>query len=424
MSIVVLSVLLLFIIGYSLIIFEYLVRTSKAAIALLCGIGCWWIYFDYGEGTLDYKFSVLIENLGDISQLLFFLMGAITIVEIINAHAGFDILGRLLKGVSRRYFYSMILLIAFFLSSVLDNLTTLIVLVCLVKQVIPDSYNRKVICSGLVTAVNAGGAWTPIGDVTTTMLWIQYRITTLSIMQSLFIPSLVCLVVFGLIHSFFMKKDDSCYDIPELPVQQHPESLWVLILGMATLASVPILKIVFNLPPFMGILFGLGVLWVITDWMHHEKEDKQHLKVYYVLSKIDMSTVLFFLGILLAIDALKVVGFLEILANKLLDAMPGIYGIAVLTGFLSAIIDNVPLVAASIRMFDVSQFPPDHNLWKLLAFCAGTGGSMLIIGSAPGVALMSLEKISFWWYAKRVGWISLIAFLSGVLTYFFLNSII
>lgn len=403
---------LIFICGYVFIVFEHRFHINKAAAALLAGIICWGFFLNNGEGSLDAKFDELTHHLAAISQILFYLIGAMTIVEVVNVHKGFDLIGTFFEGRSSNFVYWAILFISFFLSAVLDNLTTIIVMVSLLRPIIPSTEHRKLLCAGLVMAVNAGGAWTPIGDVTTTMLWIEGVITSSVIMSKLFIPSLVTIIVFGLIHRRVVGQFSSSIakiDKKNLPAGSIP----ILILGIVCLIMVPVLKGLLDIPPYLGILFGAAVMWLVTDLLHHQHQERQHLRVLHVLTKIDMGCVLFFLGILLMVDALESAGFLQQLAVQISQQIPSIDYLAIVIGLVSAVVDNVPLVAACIKMFQ-NVYPVNYSFWTLTAFAAGTGGSILIIGSAPGVALMSMEDVSFWWYFRYAGWIAFIAYGVGI----------
>ncbi len=410
---------LVFVIGYFLIIFEPHVLVNKASTALFAGALAWILYLNFGEGSLAGRLEQLYEHLSGISQVLFFLIGAMTIVELINAHRGFDVMGALFKGRSNRSAYWIVLFVAFFLSSILDNLTTLIVLVCLLKGFVHKTAVRRTMALALVFAVNAGGAWTVIGDVTTTLLWIQGYIHTLGVSQALFLPSFVSMVVFGAVHQFQLEQGTLGENHEK--EKEFEGSRKVLVVGLISLAIVPLLKLTLNVPPFMGVLFSLSVMWMLTDLMHSHFEDRRHLRVYSALSRIDHATVLFFMGILLAVSALEVAGVLKLIAQFLQTWIHNLDAIPVALGVISAVVDNVPLVAASMNMYTLDQFPQGDDFWNLLAFCAGTGGSILLIGSAPGVALSSLETISFTDYLKKVSWIAGIAYIVGILTYMMIH---
>ena len=398
-----------FLLGYAGIVFEHKFF-DKAATAILTGVICWGLYFLLGEGADKEKIAALSEHLSDISQVVFFIIGAMLIVEVIDSHRGFSFIEKLMKIESKTMIFWILFASGFFLSSILDNLTTLIVMVSLYKKLIPERKERLFLSASLVAVVNAGGAWTPIGDITTTMLWIADRISTVSIMTKLFIPSVVSALIVGL---FVKNKVNIPNRIESKEEQKHePYSTLILILGLFCLINVPILKALIGLPPFMGILFGVGILWAVTDIIHYKDENAKHLRIQQILPKIDFSVALFFLGILLAVDALESFGALKSLAEWVRVVFPSENVFAAVLGIISAIVDNVPLVAATIRMFGLDVYPRDHHIWNMLAFCVGVGGSLLVIGSAPGIALMSLEKINFTWYFKNM---TLIVFISYVI---------
>ncbi len=408
-----------FLLGYTLIIVEGAIHIDKAATALLTGVVCWIILFQTAGANQDINHA-LNEHLAGIAQILFFLMGAMLIVEVINVHRGFELVGRILTVDSPKGLFWGTISIGFVLSSVLDNLTSIIVLITLLQKIIPKREERLLITAALVTAVNIGGAWTPIGDVTTTMLWINGNITTFSIIKQLWFPCVASLAVFGLVGMRLMPKKIT----PNETLAQtrpYPGAKRLLYLGIATLIAVPLLKALLGVPPFMGILIGVGIMWIVTDLLHRHKESHQHLRVYQVLTRVDMTSILFFLGILLAVDALETAGILKNLAAFLSQAIPSQAIVATLIGIVSAVVDNVPLVAASMKMYPLSQYPVDDPLWALIAFCAGVGGSLLIIGSAPGIALMSLEKVSFGWYLRKISLASLVAYLIGIGIYVIAN---
>lgn len=407
----------IFIIGYVAIAFEHPIRTNKTASALLTGVLCWVVYIMSGTNT-ELVSEQLYEHLGQISGILFFLLGAMTIVELIDAHDGFDVITTKIKTSDQLKLLWIISIITFFLSAVLDNLTTTIVMVSLLRKLISEKKTRMFFVSMVVLAANAGGAWSPIGDVTTTMLWIGGQVTTGSIIFNLIIPSLVCLLVPLLILSFSMKGKVTKPDFVESTHTEKTtdfERKIVLALGIGALVFVPFFKTITHLPPFMGMLFGLAILWIVTEFIHQNKNDadKDSYSVIQALRKADVPSVLFFLGILVAISALESTHQLRDLAQWM-DAKIGNLDIIVLTiGLLSSIVDNVPLVAAGMGMYDMATYPTDHYFWTFLAYCAGVGGSCLIIGSAAGVAAMGMEKIDFLWYFKNVSWLALIGYLSG-----------
>lgn len=413
----------IFVIGYFLITIEHLIRIDKATIALLMGIACWVVHFVYGGNLCIYSQNCLKDHISSISQIIFFLLGALAIVAIINEHNGFSLIANAMTVRSKRKLLWIIGFLAFFLSAILDNLTTTIVMVTLLSGLIPRSEDRLIIGGGIVIAANAGGAWTPIGDVTTTMLWIGEQITSVAIMRDLFLPSIVCMIVsFGIL-SFFLKGDFDMKNIDRQNNALEPRGNLIFFLGIAALIFVPVFKILTGLPPFMGVLLGLGVLWLVTDILHRAHYDRQHLLVPKILTKVDLSGLLFFLGILLAIDALDSAGILERLAHWLDHHFNHPAYIAILIGLASAVVDNVPLVAATMGMYELTQYPPDNPFWQMIAFCAGTGGSILIIGSAAGIVFMGLEKVDFFWYVKKISLAALAGYFAGIATYLMLTPI-
>jgi Na+/H+ antiporter NhaD/arsenite permease-like protein len=364
----------------------------------------------------------LVHHLGELSGILFFLMGAMTIVELVDAHDGFDIITGKINQTDKRKLLWIIAFITFFLSATLDNLTTTIVIVSLLRKLIKGEKERLFFVGIVVVAANAGGAWSPIGDVTTTMLWIGNQISASNIVLKVFLPSVVCLAV-PLVYLSFKLKGDIQRPVVKSSDTKHVLTLrnqkTVLIAGVSGLVFVPVFKTITHLPPFMGILFSLGILWVVVEIMHKGKEDdhKNKYSVVQALRKIDVPSILFFLGILVSIAALESVGSLVQLAGWLDKNLQNENIIVMAIGLLSSIIDNVPLVAAAQGMYDLSVFPTDHSFWQFLAYCAGTGGSALIIGSAAGVAAMGMEKISFFWYMKKISLLALLGYFSGAAVY-------
>lgn len=402
-------IILVFIIGYLAIIFEHNIRVNKTASALLMAAFTWMFLFFAAPNM-----HALGEKVNDVSQIIFFLIGAMALVEVIDVHKGFKVITDLIQTNSKRKMLWIIGLATFFLSAILDNLTTTIVMISLLRKLVTDSKERLILGSMVVIAANAGGAWTPIGDVTTTMLWIKGNITSLKVMQTLFLPSFISFIVALILIGWNLK---GVYPRAVSLAHQEdvePGSRLVFFAGIGGFIFVPIFKAITGLPPFMGILLSLGALWLITDILHAPHETRQHLRLPQVLTRIDTSGVLFFLGILLCISALDVAGFLDQLAHFLDKAIGNISVIATLIGLISAIIDNVPLVAAGMGMYDMQTYPPDSYLWQMLAYCAGTGGSILIIGSAAGVAFMGLEKVDFLWYFRKISLIALLSYLAGV----------
>lgn len=409
----------LFILGYVFIIFEHVVKINKACTALLVAVLCWALFFVARPHMIDENIYLLMHHIADISQIIFFLIGAMAIVEVIDSHKGFKIVTDFINTHSKRKLLWILGLITFFMSAVLDNLTSTIVMVSLLRKLVPDRQDRMLFGCMVVIAANAGGAWTPIGDVTTTMLWINGQITSFSIMRSLFIPSLVALGVSLSLESFKMERGSSNTLAMKstLPIEEvEPKAKLIFFTGFICLLFVPILKALTGLPPFMGMLIGLSVVWLVTDVIH-QKEGRGHLKMPHILSKIDTSGILFFLGILLAIKSLETIGVLKNTAMFLDRHLPSEAVVANAIGLFSALIDNVPLVAACMGMYDLAIYPVNSQLWEMIAYCAGTGGSILIIGSAAGVALMGLEKVDFIWYFKRISLTALIGYLAGFMVY-------
>lgn len=394
-------IIVIFALGYSAIIMEHYIKINKAASALLIAVLCWSLYLTCGAAPIGESIEALGHHLSEVSQIIFFLMGAMTIVELVDSHRGFKIVTDLIKTQSQRKMIWIIALVAFFLSSILDNLTTTILMVSLLRKLVPQAAERLLLCCIVVVAANAGGAWTPIGDVTTTMLWINGQISTFAVMKSLFIPSIISLLIPLAWFSFRTKGKLTMHKLSAEEKAPVPGSRLVFFLGIGGLVFVPIFKAVTGLPPYMGVLLALAVLWIVTDSMHQKYEARSHLRIPHILTRVDTSGVLFFLGILLAVDALQTAGFLQVVANWLDATVKNQAAIATLIGFFSAVIDNVPLVAATMGMYPLQTYPPDSSLWHMIAYAAGTGGSMLIIGSAAGVALMGMEKIDFVTYMKK-----------------------
>ena len=414
-----LAIILTFILGYLAITLEHNIKINKAATALVTGVICWTIYILF-QSDKHLVSEQLTEHLGEVSGILFFLLGAMTIVELIDAHDGFQIITDKIKTRSPVKLLWVVSFITFFLSAVLDNLTTTIVIVSLLRKLITDKEQRLFFIGMTVVAANAGGAWSPLGDVTTTMLWIGGQITALNIIKELFIPSLFCLLIPLIIISFRMKgsvQPDQELRNENLKPAFHRN--FVFFLGVGILIFVPVFKTLTHLPPFMAILLGLGLMWIITEILHSSTDtaDKNALTVVYALRKIDTPSILFFLGILISISALQVTGQLSQLAAWLSDTIKNDAAIVTSMGLLSAIVDNVPLVAASQGMYSLDQYPTDHFFWVFLAYATGTGGSALIIGSAAGVAAMGMEKVTFFWYLKSITWLALVGYFAGILIY-------
>lgn len=417
------AIIIIFILGYFAIAFEHSININKAASALVTGVLCWTLYilFTTDKHLVSHQ---LTEHLGEIAGILFFLLGAMTVVELIDAHDGFEVITERIKTKSAVKLLWIIGGITFFLSAVLDNLTTTIVIVSLLRKLISDKEQRLFFVGITVIAANAGGAWSPLGDVTTTMLWIGNQITALQIIKMLFLPSVVCLAVPLSIVSFKLKGNiQPVFKNTTHNLRPKFERTLVFFLGIGILLFVPVFKTVTHLPPFMAILFGLGLLWIVTEILHKQKDDeeKDSLTVVRALQKIDTPSILFFLGILISIAALQATGQLTQLAQWLTATVKNETAIVTGIGLLSAVVDNVPLVAAAQGMYSLEQYPTDHFFWEFLAYTTGTGGSALIIGSAAGVAAMGMEKITFGWYLKKISWLALIGFFAGAAVYLLMN---
>lgn len=409
-----------FVLGYAAIALEHPIGINKAASALLTGVLCWTIFILGRFSEAESISHSLIEHLGDISGILFFLLGAMTIVELVDMHNGFDVVTNRIKTTNKAKLLWIIAILTFFFSAILDNLTTSIVMVSLLRKLIKSTKGRMLYAGMIVIAANAGGAWSPIGDVTTTMLWIQNKITTVNIVIRLILPSLVCMILPMLLLSWklkgkFIRPDKPVRSLNYVPTTPFEKTV-VFWTGVGALIFVPVFKAFTHLPPFMGMMFGLGIVWVVTEILHGKKteEEKGIYSVISALRKIDIPSVLFFLGILIAISALQSTGQLGDLALTLDKAIGNMNIIVLAIGLLSAIVDNVPLVAAAIGMYD---YPTDHIFWEFLAYCAGTGGSALIIGSAAGVAVMGIERIDFIWYLKKISFFALLGYFGGALVY-------
>jgi len=416
------AMIVVFVIAYAAIALEHPLKINKSASALV-GAGLLWTI--YALGTSDHHVIThqLGESLMGTAQIAFFLMGAMTIVEVVDAHNGFEVITKRIRATQLSSLMWLVGFVTFFLSAILDNLTTTIVMISLMRKILAKHDDRLFFAGIIVIAANAGGAWTPIGDVTTTMLWIGGQVTSLNIMESVFLPSIVCLIVPLGVTAYALRGQPVVS--PEHIETDHGlktsefEKNVMFCLGLGILVAVPVFKTVTHLPPFLGILFGLGILWLAGDLIHRKKEDefKQHLTLAHALSRIDMSSLVFFVGILLAVATLEHTHILSDLAKTLDQSIGRLDLIVLVIGMVSAIVDNVPLVAAAMGMYDLQTYPTDHFLWEFLAYCAGTGGSILIIGSAAGVAAMGLEKIHFFWYVKKISGLALIGYLAGAGVY-------
>lgn len=429
------AILVVFVLGYVCIALEHTFKIDKAAIALLTGTVCWALFIMGGSDLIGsgggHEATALIneglkEHLADIAEILFFLLGAMTIVELIDAHEGFTVITDRIKTTNRVKLVWILSLLTFFLSAALDNLTTAIVMAALLRKLMADKKDLWLFAGILIIAANAGGAWSPIGDVTTIMLWIGGQVTALNIITETFLPSLVCLLVPLIIISLRMKGDIKSVEKDvhsnEFEISRS-DKLTVFVVGIACLLFVPVFKTVTHLPPFMGILFGLGIIWTLTELMHRNKDndDKKSLTIAGVIRKIDTPSILFFLGILIAVGSLQSAGHLTDMAVYLDENLNNVYAVNASIGVLSSIVDNVPLVAGAIGMYPLEVYPQDNMFWELLAYCAGTGGSILIIGSAAGVAIMGILKIDFMWYVKNISLLALAGYVAGILTYMVLN---
>lgn len=441
-----------FILGYFFIAMEHPFKINKAAPALILATVVWTLYVIGGEGIysitdfsanfdafkaenpdkgfLDFlTHHELIAHLGETAEILFFLLGAMTIVEVIDRHQGFRIITDYIKTKNKRKLLWILSFLTFTFSAVLDNLTTAIVMCALLRKLIGDKKERWFFAGMVILAANAGGAWSPIGDVTTIMLWIGGQVTATNIIIKTFIPSIICMVV-PLIGISMMLKGEvsspSTYAECETDNVTKKESRIVFFVGVGALLFTPIFKTLTHLPPYLGMLFGLGILWIITEILHRGKDQSScNLGVHRIIERIDTPSILFFLGILMAVAGLQSCGILNMLSVGLDNAFSGnVYAIDLVIGGLSAVVDNVPLVAGAMGMYPLSVYPADHTFWEFLAYCAGTGGSILIIGSAAGVAVMGMEKIDFIWYLKKISIWAILGYLAGAGVFYVLNEFI
>ena len=416
------AIVVVFVVAYAAIVFEHPFKINKSASALV-GAGLLWTIYALSMGDSSLVSGQLSESLIGTAQIVFFLMGAMTIVEVVDAHNGCEVITKHIRTSKLSTLMWLAGFVTFFLSAILDNLTTTIVMISLMKKLLDNHDDRLFFAGMIVVAANAGGAWTPIGDVTTTMLWIGGQITTLAIMKGVFIASMINLIVPLLVVSWMVKGREvvsppQAEDSGLLQTTSFERNL-MFCMGLGTLVAVPVFKGITHLPPFLGILFGLGILWLVGELIHRNKEEdeKEHLTLTHALKKIDMSSIVFFIGILLAVATLEHTHILGALAKWLDQTVGRLDIIVTIIGLVSAIVDNVPLVAASMGMYSMAQYPADSFLWEFMAYCAGTGGSILIIGSAAGVAAMGLEKIHFFWYAKKIAPLALIGYFGGIAAY-------
>lgn len=414
------AVIIVFVVGYIAIAMEHPIKINKTASALLTGVFCWTLHALSSQGEPGSVTAELSHHLSSVSEILFFLMGAMTIVELVDAYQGFRLITDRINTTNPKILLWLICFVTFFLSAILDNLTTSIVMVSLIRKLIPKKEMRMFFAGMIIIAANAGGAWTPIGDVTTTMLWIGGQISTVNIMKVLFVPSIVCLLVPLLYLSFTLKgelgeRQNTAHMHTDDHVEKVKGSTTMLMLGVGALIFVPIFKTITHLPPYIGMLMGLGILWVVSELInpHADEAARKPFSAAGALSRIDSSSVLFFLGILLAVGALESMHILTHFAEILGSTFGDNRIIVTLIGLLSAVVDNVPLVAASMGMYSLEMYPMDHLIWEYLAYCAGTGGSILIIGSAAGVAVMGMEKIDFIWYLKKISLLAMLGYFAG-----------
>lgn len=446
-------IILVFILGYLAIACEHFIKINKTASALLTGVLCWVLLVlsdpaanphlgaeyqqflttmrEKGGGLFlldspqlysDYILKSLNKSISHIAEILFFLMASMTIVELIDAHHGFRAVTDRIKSRNPRRLLWIVCMATFLLSAVLDNLTATIVMISLVRKLIPNKDTRLFFAGMIVVAANAGGAWSPIGDVTTTMLWIGGQITALHVMKMLILPSIVCaLVPLLYLHFTFKGELGTTEPLPERDEQTRAGNL-MLWMGVSIFAAVPVFKALTHLPPYMGVMLGLGIIWLTSEFINPDLDEanRRRYTAAHALSRIDMPSVLFFLGILLAVASLETQGTLRSLAQFLAEHIGDNRIIITMIGILSAIVDNVPLVAASMGMYDLNQYPTNHIIWTYLAYCAGTGGSMLIVGSAAGVAAMGMEKIDFGWYLKKITLLALLGYFAGAAVFIIL----
>ncbi len=427
------TLLIVFLVGYLLITLEELIRINKTATALITGVLCWTIYAMAGG---DHAVSEQLgHHLVGIAEILFFLLGAMTIVELIDAHEGFTLITDRIASRNTRTLLWITCGLSFFLSALLDNLTTAIVMVSVLRKLIRDPDQRRLMAGMTIVACNAGGAWSPIGDVTTTMLWIGGQITTGNIIKTVFLPSLIALLVPLLIltfrypagsTTFLASPDEEGISRPYVNKIARRDRRLMLSIGLGGMLFVPIFKTLTGLPPYMGMMLVLGLIWVASEIVHSDKDEaeREPLTPAYALQNIDTPSVLFFLGILLAVGSLEATGGLRAMATYLNQTVGNLDVIVLLIGLLSAVVDNVPIVAAAMGMYDLQTYPADHKLWEFLAYCAGTGGSILLIGSAAGVAVMGMEKLEFGWYLRKISWLALLGYLAGAGTYLGLMALV
>ena len=450
-----LIIIVVFVLGYLAIALEHPIKINKTASALVTAVVCWTLFavsgapetllssatynhflhelgekaaaMSAGEIHIEYVIEQLEHHLAEISQILFFLMGAMTIVELVDAHHGFKFITDRIKTKNPKMLLWIVCIVSFFLSAVLDNLTTTIVMISLIRKLIPDKEMRLFFAGMIIISANAGGAWSPIGDVTTTMLWVGGQISAGAVIKNVFLPSVVTMIIPLIYLSFTLKGTLGNFEEKGSSSESGIKTgNLMLILGVGALISVPIFKTDTHLPPYMGMLLGLGLVWLVSELLNPDLDeaDRKNLTAGHALSKIDMPSVLFFLGILMAVGTLQSIGTLANFAGYLNDTIGDNRIIITMIGVLSSIVDNVPLVAASMGMYSLEQYPMDDFIWEYLAYCAGTGGSILVIGSAAGVAAMGMEKIEFGWYLKKISLLALMGYLGGALVYLVMHGVL
>ena len=415
----------IFLLSYAAIALEHPLHVNKSATALIGAGLLWTVYVLFSGGDIHTMVHTeLGHTLVEVGQIVFFLMGAMTIVELIDIHNGFDIITKRIKTTKSSTLIIQIGVATFFLSAVLDNLATTIVMCSLISKILGKKEDRLLFAGLIVICANAGGAWSPIGDVTTTMLWVADKISAVTVIYQVFIPSIVAAVIPIYFVSNSLKGQSVEPPKTDVGIARHAETSErerniIFYCGIGALVGVPIFKTITHLPPFLGVMFGLGFLWLITDLLHKEKKEseKAQFSLARALSKIDMSSIIFFIGILLAVATLEHSKILPELAKWLDETLGNTTAVVMLIGLMSSLVDNVPMVAASIKMFPMELHPKDSYLWQFLAFCAGTGGSILIIGSAAGLAAMGMQKINFFWYVKKISLLALVGYIAGALTY-------
>lgn len=409
-----------FLVGYALITLEHPLKLSKSATAVVTGTIAWALISVLHVLPYEKIVEEINSHFADIARIVLFLLSAMAIVETISAHNAFAVIINRIRIKKPLLLIWILAWISFFLSAVIDNMTTTIVMMAIIKSIFPVGEVRQIVAGLIVIAANAGGAWSPIGDVTTTMLWVGGQITAFNIIKELFLPSVICnLIPLVWVSLKYRKKIiEECGDSLSLPAQEiKPHGKIVFFLGIGGLLFIPVFKEVTHLSPTFGAIFALAILWVATEVLYRKETATQKLKLIYTIRSIDVGALVFFVGILLAVGALESTGFLHALAYWLDRVIPIKEIVLTILGLLSAIVDNIPLTAAVMGMYPLNVYPPDHKIWEFLAFAVGTGGSILVIGSAAGVVAMSLEKLEFFWYARKIGPLAFAGYIAGILAY-------